>query len=76
MYYFLPMMKLYGRFLTAPSDWLMSTEGRILIAKSLKHCRNRYGRAQARAYRGALIVIGCIYPIDGIMRKELTGRAE
>ena len=62
-YYFPPMMPFYQRFLGATTKWLMSKEGRRLIAKSIRHCRRHYGQQRAREYRDALMYVGCLYPI-------------
>lgn len=62
-YHFPPMMPFYGRFVTAPTEWLMSPEGRRLIAKTLRHCRAKHGRDEARRFRDALIFVGCLYPL-------------
>ena len=62
-YYFAPMMPFYSRFVGASTDWLMSGEGRRLIAKTLRHCRKQHGRGEARRFRDALLWVGCLYPI-------------
>ncbi len=62
MYYFKPMMAFWGRFVAAPTDWLMSREGRNLIAKAILLCRHRYGREEARRFWHGLIAVGVIYP--------------
>jgi hypothetical protein len=68
VYYFKPMMPLYLKIIHAPTEWLMSAEGRRLIAKTLRLCRNRHGKQQARDFYNALTVNGAIYPI---LRKVL-----
>jgi len=62
-YSFAPMMPFYVRFGKAPTKWLMSQEGRRLIAKAIRHCRNRYGKPEGRRFLDALYWVGCIYPI-------------
>ena len=54
MYYFPPMMPLWGRFLGAPTKWLMSNEGRLMIAKAIKLCRKKHGHAEARSSTSGL----------------------
>jgi hypothetical protein len=63
MYYFTPMMPFWGRFVGASTEWLMSAEGRSLIAKSIKLCRAKYGRDEARRFWHGLITVGCIFPL-------------
>lgn len=63
MYYFKPMMPIYGRFVSAPTEWLMSSEGRRMIAKAIRHCRNKHGKDEGQRFRDALVVVGCIFPI-------------
>jgi len=61
-YYFKPMMPFYGRFVSAETSWLMSQEGRRLIAKAIRHCRNKFGRLEGRRFHDGLFYVGCIYP--------------
>lgn len=61
-YYFQPMMAVYSRFVHASTEWLMSTEGRRLIAKAIKLCRNKYGKEEGEHFYNALICVGVIYP--------------
>lgn len=63
MYYFKPMMPFYNRFVAAPTAWLMSAEGRRLMAKAIWYCRKHHGRDQAKAFRDTLYVVGCVYPL-------------
>jgi hypothetical protein len=63
MYYFPPMMRLWGRFVGAPTEWLMSNEGRTFIAKAIKLCRKKHGHAEARRFHLGLVSVGCIYPL-------------
>jgi hypothetical protein len=63
MYYFPPMMPFWGRFLGAPTKWLMSKEGRLMIAKAIKLCRKKHGHAEARRFHLGLVSVGCIYPL-------------
>lgn len=64
-YYFKPMVPFFARFVSAPTEWLMSKEGHDLMAKAVKLCRSRYGNAEAKRFLRALTVVGCIYPING-----------
>jgi len=57
-----PMTPFIGRFISAPTAWLMSPEGRRMIAKTLRLCRARHGRAEALRFRDHLLWVGCIYP--------------
>jgi hypothetical protein len=63
MYYFPPMMPFWGRFLGAPTKWLMSNEGRLMIANAIKLCRKKHGHAEARRFHLGLVSVGCIYPL-------------
>lgn len=63
MYYFKPMMAIYGKIILAETGWLMSVDGRRLIAKAVRHCRNTHGRDRGREFFDALTVNGAIYPI-------------
>ena len=63
-YTFKPMMPFYGRFVAADTAWLMSREGRRLIAKTIRFCRARYGRGQAKEFHNALMWVGCLYPLS------------
>ena len=62
MYYFKPMMAIYGKLISASTEWLMSREGRGLIAKAIVHCRRQHGRDEARHFHNALVCVGVIYP--------------
>jgi hypothetical protein len=66
-YYFKPMMPFYARFASAPTEWLMSQEGRDLIGKAVKLCRTKYGNGEAKRFINALTYVGCIYPINGFL---------
>ena len=62
-YYFKPMMPFYARFVAAPTEWLMSADGRRLIAKTIRLCRSKHGKDEGRRFRDALLYVGCIFPI-------------
>jgi len=62
VYYFEPMMPFWDRFISADTDWLTSREGRNLIAKTIRLCRNRYGREEGKRFWHGLICAGVIYP--------------
>ncbi len=62
-YSFKPMMAVYGRFVTAPTAYLLSADGRRLMAKAIRLCRNQYGKVEGQHFRNALLYAGCIYPI-------------
>ena len=62
-YDFKPMMPFYGRFVGAETAWLMSAEGRRLMAKAIRLCRAKYGKAEGKRFRDALLWVGCIYPL-------------
>jgi hypothetical protein len=51
-----------GKFISASTEWLMSQEGRRMLAKTLRFCRARYGRPEAVKFRDHLLWLGCLYP--------------
>jgi hypothetical protein len=61
-YYFAPMMVRYGKVIHAATWYLMSAEGRLMIANFIKFCRRFYGPQRAAEFRNALINMGAIYP--------------
>ena len=60
-YNFRPMMPFYSRFMGAPSAWLESPDGRLSLARVIRFCRSRHGRAEARRFVDALVYVG-VYP--------------
>ncbi len=60
MYCFAPMLPIYRKLAGAPSEFLASRDGRRLIAKSIKLCRAKYGRAEAIRFRNAMTVASAV----------------
>ncbi len=59
MYSFAPMLPFYRKLSGAPMAFFQSSEGRLVLAKTFRLCREKHGRAQAVEFRNALTVATC-----------------
>lgn len=60
MYDFEPMLPVWRKICAAPRGWAESSEGRRLIARAIRHCRNTYGREEGRRFYDAVTVAAAL----------------